>query len=135
MSSGWENNVIPIVKTKLTASLLLVGISALQSSHSDAHLDGTASGREGAASSSPFNVIFDTDMWGDIDDMLALAMLHALHDRHEVNLVAVTITTDDPWSASYVDLVDTFYGHPDVPIGLVRDGITANTTIDWAYTS
>jgi inosine-uridine nucleoside N-ribohydrolase len=72
----------------------------------------------------PVNVIFDTDIWSDIDDMMALAMLHALHDRHEVNLVAVTISTDDHWCASYVDLVDTFYGHSEIPIGIVHDGMT-----------
>lgn len=71
----------------------------------------------------PTPVIFDTDMWSDIDDMLALAMLHALQDRHEVNLLAVTVSTEDPWSASYVDLVNTFYGHAGIPVGLVRDGM------------
>ena len=55
--------------------------------------------------------------------MMALAMLNALHDRHEVNLVAVTISTNDPWCASYVDLVDTFYGHAEIPIGIVRNGM------------
>jgi len=69
------------------------------------------------------NVIFDTDIWSDVDDTLALAMLHALHDRHEINLVAVTISTEEPSCATYVDVVDTFYHHPDVPIGLVRHGI------------
>ncbi len=78
----------------------------------------------------PINVIFDTDMYSDIDDVLALAMLNALQDRHEVNVVAVTISTDDPWCASYVDLVDTFYGHPDIPVGSVRDGVTAAATIE-----
>jgi purine nucleosidase len=72
----------------------------------------------------PPNVIFDTDIWSDIDDMMALAMLHALQDRHEVNLVAVTISTDNPWCATYVDLVNTFYGHPDIPIGIVHGGMT-----------
>jgi inosine-uridine nucleoside N-ribohydrolase len=71
----------------------------------------------------PIRVIFDTDIWSDIDDMLALAMLHALQDRHEVNLVAVTISTGDPWCASYVDLVNTFYGHPQIPVGIVRSGV------------
>jgi inosine-uridine nucleoside N-ribohydrolase len=71
----------------------------------------------------PVNVIFDTDMWSDIDDALALAMLHALQDRHEINLVAVTVSTDEKWCASYVDLIDTFYGHPNVPIGVVRNGL------------
>jgi len=69
----------------------------------------------------PPNVIFDTDIWSDIDDALALAMLHALHDRHEINLAAVTISTREKSSATYVDLVNTFYGHPGIPIGLVRD--------------
>jgi hypothetical protein len=73
------------------------------------------------------NVIFDTDIWADIDDMLALAMLHALHNRGEINLVAVTISTDDKWCASYVDLVDRFYGHPNIPIGIVRNGITVDS--------
>lgn len=75
------------------------------------------------AGPAPINVIFDTDMWSDIDDALALATLHALQDRHEINLVAVTVSTDIKWCASYVDLIDTFYGHPKIPIGLVRDGL------------
>lgn len=75
----------------------------------------------------PTAVIFDTDIWTDIDDMLALAMLHTLQDRHEANLLAVTISTDDPWCASYVDLVNTFYGHPQIPVGIVRGGINIKT--------
>lgn len=75
----------------------------------------------------PINVIFDTDMWSDIDDALALAMLHALQDRHEIHLAAVTVSTADKWCASYVDLVNTFYGHPQVPIGLVRQGVDLAT--------
>jgi purine nucleosidase len=74
-----------------------------------------------AAAGAP-KVIFDTDMWSDIDDALALAMLHALEDRGEIKLVAVTVNMEEPWCASYVDAVDTFYGRPEIPIGLVRDG-------------
>lgn len=71
----------------------------------------------------PVNIIFDTDMWTDIDDTLALAMIHSLQDRREVNLLAVTISSDDPWCAPYVDLVNTFYGREDIPIGTVRNGV------------
>ena len=66
----------------------------------------------------------DTDMGNDVDDALALAMLHALQGRHEINLLAVTITKDNKWAAPYVDLVDTFYGRPQIPIGTVRKGKT-----------
>src|ERR1700690_2365069 len=69
-------------------------------------------------------IIFDTDMGNDIDDALALAMLHAFQTRHEVNLLAVTVTKDSKWAAPYVDLVDTFYGRPEIPIGTVRNGKT-----------
>jgi inosine-uridine nucleoside N-ribohydrolase len=76
------------------------------------------------AAQTPPGVIFDTDMGNDVDDALALAMLHAFQNRHEVNLLAVTITKDNKWAAPYVDVVNTFYGHPEIPIGAVRDGKT-----------
>jgi inosine-uridine nucleoside N-ribohydrolase len=70
-------------------------------------------------------VIFDTDMGNDVDDALALAMLHALESRGECRIVAVTITKDNPWAAAYVDLVNTFYGRAYIPIGVVKgSGIT-----------
>ena len=72
----------------------------------------------------PVKLIFDTDIGNDIDDALALAMLHTLADRGEVELLAVTISKDNPWAAVYVDVVNRFYGRPDVPIGVVRDGKT-----------
>ncbi len=72
----------------------------------------------------PVNIIFDTDMGNDVDDALALAMLHAFQSRHEVNLLAVTVTKDNKWAAPYVDLVNTFYGRPEIPIGTVRNGKT-----------
>lgn len=78
----------------------------------------------------PTRVIFDTDMWGDIDDVLALAMLHALQDRGEATLLAVTSSTDEPSTAMFIDAFDTFYGHGDIPVGLVRGGVTARQTVE-----
>jgi inosine-uridine nucleoside N-ribohydrolase len=66
-------------------------------------------------------VIFDTDMGNDIDDALALALLHSLETRGECRLIAVTITKDNPWAAPYIDLVNTFYGRPGIPIGMVKN--------------
>ncbi len=72
----------------------------------------------------PVPLIFDTDMGNDIDDALALAIIHTLADHGEAELLAVTVTKDNTWSAPYVDLVNTFYQRPDVPIGTVRSGKT-----------
>src|SRR5579871_4481839 len=77
-----------------------------------------------AAAAEPVRIIFDTDMGNDIDDALALAILHALESRGEAKLVAVTITKDNPYAAAFVDIVDTFYGRGSIPIGIVKNGKT-----------
>lgn len=66
-------------------------------------------------------VIFDTDMGNDVDDALALALLHSLETRGECKIVAVTITKDNPWAAPYIDAVNTFFGRPQIPIGMVKN--------------
>lgn len=76
------------------------------------------------AASQPVRIIFDTDMGNDIDDALALAMLHAFESRGEARLLAVTLTKDNRWAAPYVDVVNTFYGRPNIPIGVVHNGKT-----------
>lgn len=62
-------------------------------------------------------VIFDTDMGNDIDDALALAMLHALSDRGECELIGVTLTNANPAAVPYVRMLNRFYGRPDLPVG------------------
>jgi inosine-uridine nucleoside N-ribohydrolase len=47
-------------------------------------------------------------------------MLHALESRGECRLIAVTVTKDNPWSAPFVDLVNTFYGRAQIPVGMVK---------------
>jgi inosine-uridine nucleoside N-ribohydrolase len=72
----------------------------------------------------PVKLIFDTDMGNDVDDLLALGMIHSLQRRGHCELLAVTITKDHPQAAAFVDAVNTFYGRPDIPIGVVRNGFT-----------
>jgi inosine-uridine nucleoside N-ribohydrolase len=75
-------------------------------------------------------ILFDTDMGNDIDDALALAMLHALDRRGECRLLGVTISKDNPWAARYTALVNAFYGRPALPVGVVEGGKTPD---DGAY--
>lgn len=72
----------------------------------------------------PYPVIFDTDIGNDCDDVLALAMLHALESRGECKLLAVTITKDHELAAPFTDAVNTFYGRGDIPIGVCHSGVT-----------
>ncbi|MCP4783637.1 MAG: nucleoside hydrolase [Fuerstiella sp.] len=72
----------------------------------------------------PIPLIFDTDIGNDVDDALALGMIHSLQTRGACELLAVTITKDHDQCAAFVDAVNTFYGRGDVPIGVCRSGVT-----------
>ncbi|MEM9644944.1 MAG: nucleoside hydrolase [Planctomycetota bacterium] len=74
----------------------------------------------------PVPLIFDTDIGNDCDDVLALGMIHALQSRGECELLAVTITKDHSLAAPFTDAVNTFYGRPDIPIGVCRSGVTSH---------
>lgn len=77
-----------------------------------------------STSAQPVPLIFDTDIGNDVDDVLALGMIHSLQSRGECELLAVTITKDHDECAAFVDAVNTFYGRGGIPIGAVRDGVT-----------
>ena len=72
-----------------------------------------------AAEVEPVRLIFDTDICGDCDDVLALGMIHALQSRGHCRLLAVTVSVDHEQAAPFVDAVNTFYGRGDIPIGVV----------------
>jgi inosine-uridine nucleoside N-ribohydrolase len=72
----------------------------------------------------PVRLVFDTDIGNDVDDAMALSLIHALASRGECQLLAVTITKHNQYAAPMVDLLNTFYGRPQTPIGVVRDGVT-----------
>jgi len=65
----------------------------------------------------PVKIIFDTDVGNDVDDVLALSLLHALQSRGHSELLAVTITKPDELAGPFVDAMNTFYGRPGIPIG------------------
>jgi purine nucleosidase len=71
-----------------------------------------------SAQADPLPIIFDTDITGDVDDVLALAMIHTLADRKACELLAVTISKKNELAAPFTDAVNTFYGRPDIPIGI-----------------
>lgn len=87
-------------------------------------------------------VIYDTDMGPDVDDVLALAMLHAYQDQGRIELAAVTVSRNSEAGARYSDAVNTFYGHPDIPIGIYRAdptgfddaGLFVSTAMSWPHT-
>jgi hypothetical protein len=68
----------------------------------------------------PVRIIFDTDMDSDCDDAGSLAVLHALADRGEAEILATVVSSKNPWSAPCVDAINTYYGRGDLPIGVPK---------------
>jgi hypothetical protein len=75
-----------------------------------------------APASEPVRLIFDTDICGDCDDVLALGMIHSLESRGFCRLLAVTISVRHELAAPFVDVVNTFYQRGDIPVGVVGKG-------------
>lgn len=66
-------------------------------------------------------LIFDTDFGGDADDLGALAMLNHFQNKKEIDLLAVMCWNLEQYAVSAIDAVNTYYGNPDIPIG-IRQG-------------
>lgn len=73
-------------------------------------------------SDSVVNIIFDTDMGNDIDDALALDMLYKYMDAGKVNLLAIPVNKEGLAAPEFIDVMGTWYGYPDIPVGIIRDG-------------
>ena len=65
-------------------------------------------------------LILDTDMAPDYDDVGALAMLHALADSGEVSILATLSSNKCETAVPCIDVLNTYFGRPDIPIGAVR---------------
>ena len=62
-------------------------------------------------------IIFDTDMLTDFDDVGALACLHALADAGECEILATISATRGNASVGAVEVINRYYGRPDIPVG------------------
>jgi purine nucleosidase len=70
-------------------------------------------------------VIYDTDMALDVDDVGGLAMLHKMADAGECELLGVVVSEslqnyDGVWAPPLIDVVNTYYGRPNIPIGVYK---------------
>ena len=62
-------------------------------------------------------IIFDTDIGGDCDDAGALALIHALCEKGEAKLLAVTGCYASPYIAGCIDAINTHYNNK-VPVAM-----------------
>jgi len=71
----------------------------------------------------PKRVIYDTDMCLDVDDVGALAVLHALADQGEAKILAVVFNEVHPRGAAAIDAINTWYGRGRIPVGIYKGSL------------
>jgi hypothetical protein len=92
---------------------------------------------EPARTAPPPGVAFDTSLDGDVDQLLALAMLFGLEGRRQIRVPSISTSRLDLQAARFLDLVARFYGGEQagdfvvnrlpLPIGMTATG--AQTTV------
>jgi pyrimidine-specific ribonucleoside hydrolase len=71
-----------------------------------------------AASGAPVQLIIDTDLGFDVDDVGALSVAHALADQGHVEIKGIVCDTGRDSCIVGVDIINTYYGrNGTVPIG------------------
>ena len=68
-------------------------------------------------------VILDCDMGSSTDDLFALMMLYRYMDMKRCTLLGVIVDRMDRANADAVDVMNNYYGYPDIPIGLEKAGV------------
>ena len=73
-----------------------------------------------AGSQAPVAVILDTDITSDVDDVGAVAVLHALANQGEAKILAMGVSARNPWCVLCLDALNTYFGRPEIPLGIVK---------------
>lgn len=83
----------------------------------------TSSGNKQARTSArvpqPERIILEAD-FDDIDDAIAVDILHKYIDMGKAEVLAVNINKGGLLPAEFADAVNTFYGRGDIPIGIIE---------------
>ncbi|NQT88802.1 nucleoside hydrolase, partial [bacterium] len=73
-----------------------------------------------ATKPTPVPLIFDTDIMGDVDDVGTVAVLHALADLGEADILAMGVSSKNAWSPLCLSALNAYFGRGDIPLGVLR---------------
>jgi hypothetical protein len=79
---------------------------------------GPAAPARRGSGSTPTRLIIDTDFGQWWDDVATLAAAHSAAGQGKVNLLGMVSDVGNPWDAPGLDALNTWYGRPNIPIGI-----------------
>lgn len=79
-------------------------------------------------------IILDADICSSTDDLFALEMLYHYANQQKCTLLGVVVDREGEDNAAFADVMNTYFGYGNVPIGLVRHGVSQpQVWIDYAH--
>lgn len=80
----------------------------------------------------PVNLILDTDIGPDYDDVGAMAVMHTLADSGQVDILATVASNQSKYIAATLNALNTYFGRPNLPVGVVRGrGVNLTASQKW----
>lgn len=81
------------------------------------------------------NLILDTDLGPDYDDVGAMALLHALADSGQAEILAVLSSNHDERVIPCIQLLNTYFNRPGIPVGAPKSpggvNLTSGHRVKW----
>ena len=102
----------------MVVAIVVCGFSMLTSCSSDNDDNPIQPGYDGV----PL-VILDTDIGSSTDDLIAMEMLYNYMDEGRCKLLGVVVDHMGDDYAALADVMNTYFGHGSIPIGVERGGI------------
>ena len=69
----------------------------------------------------PVRLILDTDLGPDYDDVGAMALMYALADSGQVNVLATLSSNRDERVIPCIEVLNTYFNHPEMPVGVTKN--------------
>lgn len=104
-------------------ALVLIGIFTLLISCNEKETN------EDNVESTPVSLILDTDLGPDYDDVGAMALMHALADSGQVNILATLSSNHDEDVIPCIEVLNIYFNRPDIPVGAPKSegGVSLTT--------
>jgi inosine-uridine nucleoside N-ribohydrolase len=79
------------------------------------------------------NIIFDTDIAPDYDDVGAMAILHAFEDNNEAKILATISCNTFETTAPTLSLLNTYFNRSEIPVGVTKGNFpNEDCSQEWA---
>lgn len=73
-------------------------------------------------------LILDTDLGPDYDDVGAMALMHALADSGQVQILATLSSNADERVVPCIEVINAYFNRPEIPVGATKSSTAASLT-------